>query len=160
MSGSYNVNIEEKWEYITPPYIIKALGNFDLDPCACEYSPFQTSKQIIYMPAGNGLFDPWKGRVWLNPPYGRRITRWLGKMAEHNQGIALIFARTDTDYFHKYIFQVATGILFLKGRIRFLDRFGRPTKNSSPAPSCLVSYGTKDLLALKLCGLHGELINL
>lgn len=158
MTGSYNVNTEEKWEYVTPPYIIKALGDFDLDPCGCEFSPVKTAYELICMPIDNGLFSPWQGRVWLNPPYGRRITRWLGKMAEHNHGIALIFSRTNTEYFHKYVFRVATGILFLKGRIRFLDRLGRPTKNCSPAPSCLISYGMDDLLVLKSCGLQGSLM--
>jgi len=101
---------------------------------------------------------PWYGRVWLNPPYGRETGRWLGKMAEHNQGTALIFARTDVDFFHRLIFKKASGILFLKGRLTFHNHDGELYKHNSGAPSCLVSYGMNDLISLRECGLEGSLM--
>lgn len=59
-----------------------------------------------------GLLMPWDGRIWLNPPYHRRtISAWLGRMAAHGRGTALIFARTDTAAFHAFVWQACTALL-------------------------------------------------
>jgi hypothetical protein len=62
-------------------------------------------------------------------------------MVEHDNGIALLYARTDTEWFHKYVFDGARELFFLKGRLRFYDVEGREAKNSAGAPSVLVAYG-------------------
>jgi hypothetical protein len=93
-----------------------------------------------YTVEDNGLLKAWSGFVWLNPPYSK-VAAFMARMAEHNNGLALIYARTDTKWFHEYVFQKALGLCFLKGRLRFLDNAGREAKNSSGAPSVLIAYG-------------------
>src|SRR5262245_22787269 len=82
--------------WLTPPHILERLGEFDLDPCPCLPQPFPTARRILN---GDGLGQEWKGRVWLNPPYGAELGLWLGKLARHGDGIAICFARTETRAF-------------------------------------------------------------
>lgn len=141
--------------WITPIYIINALGEFDLDPCTPEYMPWQTAK-YRYTTKEDGLKSDWFGRVWLNPPYGRFIGEWMKKMSLHNNGIAFIFARTETKSFQQYVFGQASSILFLEGRIKFHLPDGSLPKSTGGAPSCLISYGKKNIDALEYCGLPGK----
>ena len=84
---------EGKDEWLTPPEIIKALGSFELDPCSPINRPWDTAAKH-YTIEDNGLSLPWHGRVWMNPPYGDATEMWMQRLAEHGNGIALIFART------------------------------------------------------------------
>ena len=101
---------------LTPLWIIERLGAFDLDPCG--FPGHATARRLISLPT-NGLAEPWDGRVWLNPPYSDPVP-WLSKLSSHNNGIALVLASTDTRWFHDFIAESATGILFMKGRPQFL----------------------------------------
>lgn len=114
-------------EWLTPPAIISVLGTFDLDPCSPIHRPWDTA-QLHYSINDNGLLKPWFGRVWLNPPYGREIELWFKKMALHREGIALIFARTETRFFQQYVFNAADSILFLDGRLHFYTSAGTRAK--------------------------------
>lgn len=144
--------------WLTPPAILRCLGAFDLDPCAAPPPrPWPTARQHIALPQ-DGLAMPWHGRVWLNPPYGSHTGQWLARLADHGNGIALIFARTDTAMFHASVFSQAFAVLFLRGRIRFHDRCGRVSHSSGGAPSCLVAYGAANAVALASCGLDGRLV--
>lgn len=87
-------------------------------------------------------------RVWLNPPYGREITRWITRLAAHGNGIALVFARTDTRWWHEHIFGRASALLFLRGRVSFCRPDGRE-EQAAPAPSVLISYGGECAAALR-----------
>ena len=102
----------------------------------------------------------WQGRVWCNPPYGGETKKWLAKFAEHGNGIALIFVRTETQQFFDYIWPLANGILFLKGRLTFCSAYGRPATATAGSPSCLVAYGRENVEALAISGLAGKLIAL
>ena len=82
-------------EWLTPPEILAALGPFDLDPCTPDAMPWQTAA-ARYTKRDDGLAQPWRGRVWLNPPFGREAVRWLRKLAAHGDGVALVPARTET----------------------------------------------------------------
>ena len=95
------------------------------------------------------------GFVWCNPPYGTQTGLWLDRMARHNNGIALIFARTDTLNFHKHIFPKATALLFIKGRLTFFHVTGEKGDNSAGAPSVLVAYGAVAAERLKNSGIAG-----
>lgn len=148
MSRGFNTNTDNHDEWLTPPYIIKALGEFDLDPCAPEVRPWGTAKKHFTL-KDNGLFLPWEGRVWLNPPYGRETFKWLEKLSNHKQGIALIFARTETAGFHKEIWDKANSIFFFKGRLKFHYVNGA-VGDTANAPSCLVSYSQDDTLAIEI----------
>jgi len=106
--------------WLTPPHIIKAIGPFDLDPCAApDPRPWPTADVHYTLPHQDGLALPWFGRVFCNPPYGPHAETWLAKLARHARGTALIFARTETDAFHEQVWRRADGLLFLHGRLYF-----------------------------------------
>ena len=109
--------------WLTPPAIVEALGgadSFDLDPASLPERPWPTARQH-YTEVDNGLMLPWFGRVWLNPPYSTDLVRrFLARMAGHGQGVALIFARTETESFHRHVWGAASGLLFLRRRRREL----------------------------------------
>jgi len=149
--------LSEDW--ITPPEILKVLGPFDLDPCASVTQPWPTaSKQ--YTIYDNGLLKEWSGRVWLNPPYGQQAARWLARLSEHGNGIALIFARTETDMFFRWVWERADALLFLRGRIVFCRPNGQRANGNAGAPSVLVAYGAVNVEALRTCGIDGQFVRL
>jgi len=84
LGGESSVGETEVW--LTPPYILDALGEFDLDPCSPLGRPWDTAKNH-YTVEDDGLVQPWYGRIWLNPPYGRSMTPWLEKMANYDGGV-------------------------------------------------------------------------
>ncbi len=126
-------------EWHTPPEIIRALGDFDLDPCA-PTSDFYTAKRCLTK-EDDGLRHEWSGRVWLNPPYTRKLIEpFIRKMAEHGNGTALIFNRMDIALWHDVIFPTATAMLIMRGRVKFLRPDGTQG-DSSGCGSVLVSWG-------------------
>lgn len=130
----------ETHTWLTPLPLVRALGPFDVDPCA--YPGHQTADRLICWPE-DGLAADWGGRAWVNPPYGHHLVRWLRKLADHGHGTALIFARTETAAFFAHVWGSATALLFLEGRVSFLRPDGRPAGNGG-APSVLVAYGMRD----------------
>ena len=147
-------------EWLTPPHIIKALGEFDLDPCAPVKRPWDMAKKH-FTKADDGLVQPWQGRVWCNPPYGQKHThRWLYKLAEHGNGIALIFARTGTRGFFESIWERADAVMFIKGKVRFHLVDGSLPKAGPGTHSCLVAYGEENVKALHESGLEGFVIRI
>lgn len=145
--------------WLTPPEIIRALGTFDLDPCTPEEMPWQTALNR-YTEKEDGLLQPWEGRVWLNPPYGNQTGLWLNKLAVHGNGIALTFARTETDMFFKEIWEKGDGILFLRGRLHFHYPDGSRAKANAGAPSCLIGYGMNNAERLETSGIPGQFLPL
>lgn len=148
-----------------PPSIIRALGFFDLDPCAPHFSkrPWETAMThysgytgIEEREAQDGLTAPWFGRVWCNPPYGNQTFEWMRKCAEHGNAIALIFARTETKGFHSEIWEKANALFFFKGRLSFHHVNGRKGATAN-APSCLIAYGENNVEAIARSGLSGAM---
>lgn len=156
MGGHQSARMK-KDEWLTPPEIIEALGPFDLDPCAPVVRPWDTAK-IHYTINDDGLQKEWRGRVWCNPPYGLRASQWLSRMAQHGNGIALIFARTETDMFFREVWEKANGVLFLRGRLYFHHIDGSRASANAGAPSCLVAYGMENVWILHQSKLPGHLI--
>ena len=144
-------------EWFTPREIIWALGPFDLDPCTSARRPWATAK-AHWTRAENGLTKPWSGRVWCNPPYGVQTRKWLRLLADHGNGIALVFARTDTQTWFKYVWKRADGILFIDGRLNFCYPDGRRCAKNSGGPSALVAYGIGNVEALRRCAIRGALV--
>lgn len=133
-------------EWQTPPEIISALGAFDDDPC--------NSAEIW-----DGLSREWRGFVWLNPPYGRWGWTWLAKLADHGDGgIAIVFARTETQGFVREVWRKATALLFLAGRPHFY-RNGVRAKGNSGGPLVLVGYGKEARRRLSACPLSGYFVS-
>jgi hypothetical protein len=120
-------------EWYTPERITRALGVFDLDPCA---GPKSHAKRNVRRPAC-GLSIPWYGRVWLNPPYSN-IHEWLSRFVVHGNGIALVNARTETIWFQR-LASADDALLWLKGRVLFDKPDG--TTGNPCVGSVLVSIG-------------------
>jgi hypothetical protein len=151
-----NEGISKIW--LTPPEILKVLGEFDLDPCAAPSPrPWSTAKRHIELPE-DGLSVEWAGRVFLNPPYTQQMGVWLKKMAEHGSGIALVFARTETKIWQKYIWPYANSILFISGRLFFHYQDGHRGESNSGAPSVLIAYSESDTKILEESGIDGYLV--
>jgi hypothetical protein len=161
--GSHQSAKSQTDTWFTPPAIIEALGgveSFDLDPCSPAFRPWPTARRHIG-PEDNGLTQPWDGRVWLNPPYSiELLARFLGRMAAHGCGTALIFARTETEPFHRFVWQAATGLLFLRGRLNFHLADGRRAAANSGAPSVLIAYGCDDRDILAAAPIDGAFVPL
>jgi len=130
----------KKHDWETPQDLYEELNkefNFNLDPCSSD-SNHKCDKYFTI--EDNGLEQDWRGHnVFVNPPYGRQIKHWVEK--SYNEGqkpnttvVMLIPARTDTRYFHDYIYHKAE-IRFIKGRLKFSN-----SKNSAPFPSMIVIF--------------------
>lgn len=157
--GSHQSASMQTDEWLTPPEIIESLGEFWLDPCSPVIRPWNTA--IVHLNKyQDGLSFDWGGRVWLNPPYGKEATKWLEKLANHGNGIALIFARTETEMFFNQVWKRADAILFIKGRLNFYFVDGTKSKINAGAPSCLIAYGKQNIISLEKSGIEGKLIYL
>jgi hypothetical protein len=157
LGNESSVSATDVW--LTPPYILKALGEFDLDPCSSEDRPWDTAKHH-YTIKDDGLTQEWFGRVWCNPPYGPKMGPFLHKLANHPEGgIALIFARTETRAFFDCVWDKATAILFLKGRVKFHRPDGQ-VGGTAGSPSVLIAYGEKEAELLKNCNLQGKYLRI
>lgn len=96
--------------------------------------------------------------VWLNPPFDRyQVERWIARLADHGEGIALIHARTETDWFAP-IWERASAILFLDQRLKFWRPDGTEQAANSGAPVVLVAFGSGALERLKGGGIGGWLV--
>ena len=122
--------------------------SFVLDPAATK----QTTKcKYFFTPETDGLTQSWDygGAVFCNPPYGRAIGKWVEKAYREALVIKypivlLIPARTDTAYFHDFIYWKAE-IRFIRGRLHFTDEYGNPA-DAAPFPSLLVIYNSKEVI--------------
>lgn len=152
--GSHQSAVMKSDTWLTPPEIIRALGRFDLDPCCPPVMPWPTADYMLNE-RDDGLATKWYGRVWLNPPYSRDAVKWMRKLAKHGRGTALVFARTETEWFFETVWRAATSVLFLEGRIHFHLPCGTRAKANAGAPSCLVAYGERDDEALFTSGIAG-----
>ena len=136
--------MSESNEWATPQHFFDKLDKeyqFTLDPCATD----ENAKCKNYFTIeDDGLKQDWGGHVvFCNPPYGREIKHWVEKSYKESlkpdtKVVMLIPARTDTQYWHKWIFPYASKILFVKGRLKFGNG-----KGSAPFPSAVVEFGGK-----------------
>jgi len=161
--GGHHSNRPQTVEWLTPPSIIAALGGamaFDLDPATPDVQPWPTARHR-YTKADDGLARPWFGRVWMNPPYTNGIIgQWLQRLAEHGHGTTIIFARTETEAFFRHVWEHASGLLFLRGRLNFHYPDGTRAKANSGAPTVLCAYGADDAEILAYSGLNGQFVPL
>jgi phage N-6-adenine-methyltransferase len=131
-------------EWYTPVEIIEAtrgvMGRIDLDPCSNSTSEPNVPAELHYTIEQDGLSQPWSGRVYLNPPYGREIGKWVERLKSEyeartvTEAIALLPARTDTAWFRSLR---EYGRCFLHGRLRFSDY-----DTGAPFPSVVFFFGS------------------
>ena len=142
----FNLNKKNDWE--TPPELFKLGCDFfghapTLDVCATA----QNSKcKYHYNEQMDALTKPFDVPFFCNPPYSD-LKPWIRKCylehVKHNvSGLLLTFAKTDTAAFHDYVFGGKAEILFLRGRIKFLNK-GIPSTNPAPYASCFIFYRKK-----------------
>ena len=131
-------------EWGTPQDLYNKLNNkykFTLDPCCTKES---AKCKKYYTIEDNGLLQDWSNEiVFMNPPYGREISKWVKKAYNESKNnkatvVCLIPARTDTIYWHDYIFPNAYDIEFLRGRIKF--EVDGVAKDPAPFPSAIVVF--------------------
>lgn len=140
-SGMYTSNTAE---WATPRAFFEALDkefHFTLDPCATAENA-KCAK--FYTKETDGLAQSWRGeRVFCNPPYGREIGKWVKKAYDETMRgggtlvVLLIPARTDTRYFHEYIYNQHE-IRFIRGRLHFNE-----SAAGAPFPSMVVVMGAE-----------------
>jgi len=115
--------------------IVSKEFDFTLDVCAIAEN---AKCKDFYSPGQNGLAQLWHGVCWMNPPYGRTIGKWVKKAFDSTHYgtvvVGLLPARTDTKWFHDYIYGKAE-VRFIRGRLKFGG-----CKNSAPFPSMLVIW--------------------
>ena len=125
-------------EWYTPRDLFTKLNleyNFTLDPCA---TPENALCSKYFTKDIDGLTQDWsKDIVFMNPPYGREIGKWIKKAYEESQKgavvVCLIPSRTDTAYWHDYVMKGK--ITFIRGRLKFGG-----SKNPAPFPSAIVVF--------------------
>ena len=141
-------------DWLTPRGLVRRIGPFDLDPCGCKGMPWRIANTTYFHPRQDGLVKPWFGRVILNPPYGAAIKPWLRRMAEHANGVLVVFVRSETAAWQEYVFPHADAVLFLAGRVHFRLPSGERGK-SGTAPTMLLAFGQNNVEALHGAGITG-----
>jgi hypothetical protein len=148
--GGTRVTVHEQpWgetrEWYTPPGLFERLRlgdfqiGFDLDPASPMSGPVPWIPAIrFYSPRDNGLMQPWKGRVWLNPPYGPPGVAFVHRMVEHGNGMLLVPARTETRWF-QHAAHAADVVCFLRDRLHFVRPDG--TSGRASFASALMGFG-------------------
>lgn len=148
--GEHEPSIGQSDDWYTPPEIFGALGlTFDLDPC----SPGDTHwvpARCCYTKDDDGLMQPWSGRVFVNPPFGGRYGHlpWLSRFLDHGNGVAIVRAYTSSDWWHYTLVPRAQGLLFPKGKTKFI----RPDGSIGKAPGhgvVLIGMGEECVRALR-----------
>ena len=134
----------ESTEWETPDDLFNELNrefNFTLDPAA---TPENAKCKQYYTKELDGLKQPWPGRVFCNPPYGKDVGKWTAKAkVEAKKGslvVMLLPARTDTKWFHRDIYKKAE-TRFIKGRLKF-----KKANSSAPFPSMLVIFRPRNII--------------
>jgi DNA N-6-adenine-methyltransferase (Dam) len=143
-------------DWYTPPWIFEEMGlSFDLDPCSPKGGVHWIPKKKYYTIEDDGLTQPWDGLVWCNPPYGKYTAAWLKRMNQHRNGMSLVFARTDCAWFHDSVAH-SDAILFLRGRVKFVDGLGKTGGSGAGSGSMLIAWGDEcknTLIKMKKFGL-------
>ena len=126
----------------------------------CSHAPSLAYYKNHVQQAGQWSCTKLGGRIWLNPPYSKPlIWQFVEKLAEHGNGIALLFNRCDSNKFQDIIFTKATGMMFLRNRIKFF----RPDGTRGDSPGCgsvLIAFGRENAEILRNCSLQGKYVEL
>lgn len=131
--------VGETVEWYTPPDLFEMIDiQFDLDPAMPETgAEWVPADEFIRRPS-DGLAATWHGCVWLNPPYGRDLPRFVNRMVAHDDGLLLVPARTETAWF-QHAARHAIAVNFLSDRIHFIRDDGMQARASFG--SVLMSFG-------------------
>ena len=148
MGEPYMPTVSKTTEWETPVDLFESLWSefegFDLDPC-CQFNDYTAQRVLknggsVYTPADDGLSQPWHGKVYMNPPYGRGVETWVAKafqevmMGRAEVVVALLKSTTDTRWWHTYVegFVVPR---FIRGRLKFVNAAAH-----APFPSVIIVW--------------------
>lgn len=151
--GKHEPSIGASDDWFTPPEIFSALGlTFDLDPCSPGAGHWVPAR-LFYTKDDDGLSHPWRGLVFMNPPFGGRNGHvpWLRKFLDHGNGIAIVRAYTSSSWFHEWAIRAET-MLFPRGKTKFI----KPDGSIGKAPGhgvVLLGMGGVSNAALEASGL-------
>lgn len=154
--------------WLTPPELLwgsprerfSGLGPFDLDPCTPEEGMPWPTASVMLRPSDDGLATPWPAGafVFMNPPFGGPVQKaFMEKMANHpGGGIALVFARTETLWFQKFVINHpnVSALVFQQGRLKF-HRANGEVGVAPPAGPAWIAYGEEGARRLKLAVKEG-----
>lgn len=133
-------------EWYTPQEYIEAarevMGSIDLDPASCETAQANVKARRFFTVDDDGLSRKWDGNVWLNPPYGKDVIglfacKVVDESRRFEQAVVLVNNATDTAWFHQ-LASVASAVCFIRGRVKFLDKSGKPA--NTPVQGQAVLY--------------------
>lgn len=134
-------------EWYTPAYIFDALGErFDMDVAAPVGGPRHVPTSLWY--SCGALEGPWKGFVWMNPPFGHQSTKrqWLAKFFHHHDGIALLPDRTSAPWWQEFA-PMADALMFIAPKVKFERPDG--TRGEQPGTgTTLMAAGNRAVAAL------------
>lgn len=172
--GSHQTTVGKNDERFTPRRLWEPLGPFATDAATSAVRPWSIGTERNVTPADNCLALDWRPfkRTWLNPPFNRFLVgEFVRRMCAHNNGILLLHVRTETEWF-KPIFDAASALLFLAGRVIFCKPDGSPCTIENPsaihygktansgAPVVLAAFGKFDCDVLAGCDIEGAFIPL
>jgi hypothetical protein len=132
---------DNEW-YTTPEHaraVRLVLGQIDLDPASSPEANKVIQANVFYTAKDNGLAYPWRGRVFMNPPYASSlIGLFASKLKEHvetgdvTEAIALVNNATETKWFNDII-SVASAVCFPQGRVKFwaIDKIAAPLQGQT-----------------------------
>jgi hypothetical protein len=104
----------------------------------------------MYTARDDGTQRAWDGETFCNPPYGAELYLWLARLAAHGDGLALLYARTDTKGFHEHVWGKADAVFFFEGRLWFHKPVtGEQADSNCGGPVVLAAYGPKSAARLE-----------
>lgn len=145
--AAHRTNYSGDDEWYTPARHVelarRVLGTIGVDPASNDIAQQTVRAATYYTEETNGLDKEWRGKVWMNPPYSRKlIGRFINKLVEEYQSgrcteaIVLTHNSTDTRWAAS-LFGGAAALCFTRGRVRFVSPKG---KFAAPAMGQLFSY--------------------
>lgn len=156
MWSSPTTETDDSARWRTPPEVFGPLHRefrFGLDAAAVADSallPYwigpdhpSPSRRDAFAADWQACRAPWASSVWINPPYGRGMGRWIVLAARWGRVmpvVVLVLARTDLPWWEEVVMSTASEIRFVRGRVRFLDGVTGERRNGAPAPSVLLIW--------------------
>jgi hypothetical protein len=110
-------------DFLTPPELVWAMGDFDLDPCGSQRQDVSIAARSYRFPEDNGLLLPWHGSVFVNPPFSE-LQSWVDRFILHGNGVLLVPARVEVSWFWK-LWHSCDAIFLSKGPIKYLCPEGK-----------------------------------
>ncbi len=109
-------------DFLTPPEVVRAMGPFDLDPCS-SWRGEPLAPSVYRLPQDDGLLLPWKGCVFVNPPFSQ-LRLWVNRFVTHQNGIMLVPARVEVAWFWE-LWKYCDGIFLTKGPVKYICPEGK-----------------------------------